>query len=181
MNTPTMSPTEEPVSLDSETQKLLAALERDRRRVQDDQDAIRTQEQNLREYEARLRALQEEIDRLRPRQSAGGSASGLGGHGMSGSSSDPVLPAGWEKLHRARELLEAEQAHLRDDRMAVHDREAAVKSREEVVTLREKQLAEREAVLAAGAKPSAARADQMSSLAKLTRTPFHLARLVLRG
>jgi hypothetical protein len=62
---------------------------------------------------------------------------------------DPALHDAWEKLHRAREIFEAEQAHLRNDRFAIRDQEVALKRGEEALAQREERLATFEAAFAA--------------------------------
>lgn len=167
-------------------EKWAATVAEERRRLQEDQEALREREINLREYEARLRALQAEIEAVR---SPAPSADTAGRHeknhaGVSrspcpapSSETDTTLHTGWEKLHRAREILEAEQNHLRDDRIAMRELESAVKRREEAVSAREVQLAEREALLVA-AMPELAAAPQ-SAISRLTTAPFKIARAVL--
>jgi hypothetical protein len=173
--------------------KWAATLAEERRRLLDDQEALRERESNLREYEARLRGWQAQLDA--GRASAIPAAEGLRSSlpGMSYTPAGPStnvdtgLQAAWEKLHRAREILEAEQTHLRDDRIAIREMDAAVKRREEAVTARETQLAEREALINA-AMPSVtttaepAHPEQsMSAVSRITRAPFDLARSVFGG
>ena len=47
------------------------------------------------------------------------------------------VQAAWEKLHRARELLEAEQNHLRDERTVLFDQQHDLKRRADAVATRE--------------------------------------------
>jgi DNA repair exonuclease SbcCD ATPase subunit len=182
-------------------EKWAVTLAEERRRLQEDLEALREREANLREYEARLRALQSEIESGRSAALApapGHSASGLPAGGRTASSpltslgrsasrapfEDAALQAAWEKLHRAREILEAEQNHLRDDRIAVREHEQAVKRREQAVAVREAQLAEREALVRAAVPPTAAEVaevDEESAVSRLTTAPFKIARAVLRG
>lgn len=177
-------------------EKWAATLAEERRRLQEDQEALREREANLREYEARLRSLQLEIEASRtipPTAPAGlklaaqanGSAaqrSGVTAGPFQRPSSrapftdDPALQTGWEKLHRARELLEAEQTHMRDDRIGLREMEAALKRREEAVAAREAKLVEREALIVA-----ASTAAEQSAMSKMTQAPFKMARAVLRG
>lgn len=170
--------------------KWAAALAEERRRLDDDQRALRERETNLRDYEARLRAWQDEIDasRVAVEQAAAvapasGRASATTAPYVRPSSRTPfaddtALQAAWEKLHRARELFEAEQVHLRDDRTAMREREAAVKQRETALAQREAQLAEREALVAAALANSQPVASEHTLPAgtRLTRSPFDMAR-----
>lgn len=178
-------------------EKWAATLAEERRRLQEDQDALREREANLREYEARLRSLQAEIEAGRAVPATHGSAASRPAattvtqapfqrpSSRAPFTDDVALQAAWEKLHRARELLEAEQTHLRDDRIAIRELEAAVKRREEAVAHREARLVEREAlVLAAMSEKeiaAATPAPEASAVSKLTTAPFKIARAVLRG
>jgi DNA repair exonuclease SbcCD ATPase subunit len=168
-------------------EKWAAALAEERRRLLEDQEQLREREENLRRYEARLRSLQEEIEAGR----GGGPAGRSGGTAASGVrvmsrapfGDEAALMAGWEKLHRARELLEAEQAHLREDRLAIRDQEQQVKKREAAVTAREQALAARESQIEAIAVADAPVASEhtLSAVTRLTRVPFDMARSVFGG
>ena len=169
-------------------EKWAAALREERRRLMEDQEALREREQNLREYEARLRALQEEFTTNRQTKSA------VPADASPKVLFRPMLPLlsgntealkmAWEKLHRTRELLAAEQAHVREDRHALREQETAVKRREEAVAAREQALAEREAYMTAELTSSGAlSADEhpASAVSRLSRMPFDLARSVFGG
>lgn len=164
-------------------EKWAATLAEERRRLQEDQDALREREHNLREYEARLRGWQAEIDAGRsatipPQTTAAGTVVTPANRASRAPfAEDPALQAAWEKLHRAREILEAEQLHLRDDRMAVREMENMVKKREEAVALQESKLAAREALVAA-ATPAPKKGEDASAMSRLTRAPFDMARSV---
>ena len=142
-----------------------SALAEERRRLDDDLAALRESEDNLRAYEAHLRAQQDKIEENRsPAPLVSPAASSFSPF----SPTDLTLQSAWEKVIRARELLEAEQAHLRDDRLQ----------------MREDTLAARESVLNAGLSPSspvAPATTAFSSMTKFTLAPFNLARSVLRG
>lgn len=172
-------------------EKWAATLAEERRRLQEDQEALREREANLRDYEARLRALQLEIEtgreqtgKLKP-IAPGAPVTSLRPAtnipfqrptSRAPFVDDSVLQTGWEKLHRARELLEAEQTHLRDDRIALREFEANLKRREEAVSLREARVAEQEAMIAA-CVPAA----DNSAVARITAAPFKIARAMMRG
>lgn len=173
------------------TDKWAATLAEERRRLQEDQDALRERETNLREYEERLRNWQAQLDAGRMGVVTGAQGMRAMVPGLSFTpavapkvvSDDAALQAGWEKLHRAREIMEAEQNHLRDDRIVLREMEAAVKRREEAVAAREAALAEREKlVLAAMPTPDCVPPipveEPESSVARFTRAPFDLARSV---
>ncbi|MBL9187873.1 MAG: hypothetical protein JNK23_10365 [Opitutaceae bacterium] len=153
------------------SEKWAASLAEERRRLQEDQDALRERETNLREYETRLRILQAEIEAGRtvppmpvPKPAvkttppAVSAPAGLNGFQRPSSRApfgdDPALQAAWEKLHRAREILEAEQKNLRDDRISLQDLETMLKQRMHELTEREAIVAQREAILAAAAAPA---------------------------
>lgn len=161
-----------------------ATLAEERRRLLEDQEALREREQNLRSYEARLRALQEEIEAGRRAPTATVPPTVASRSSRVPFGDETALPAAWEKLHRARELMEAEQAHLREDRHAMREQEAAMKRREEAVAAREAAVAEREALLpptaADGSEPVAGE-HTMSAVTRLTRVPFNMARSVFGG
>lgn len=176
------------------SEKWAATVAEERRRLQEDHDALREREANLREYEARLRAWQAELDAGRgPSASQPPSAAGaVTAAPFQRPSSrvpfadDAALQAAWEKLHRARELLEAEQNHLRDDRIVMHDQAEALKRREEALAAREAALVEREALVnqalhgGAEALPAASEPSK-SAMTRLTRAPFDMARSVFGG
>jgi len=174
-------------------EKWAATLAEERRRLQEDQEALRERESNLREYESRLRILQADIEAARavPTFAHGPATTGSRApisHFQRPTSRAPFtddagLQAAWEKLHRAHELFEAEQAHLRDDRIAISELADAVKRREEAVAARELRLAEREALVAAAIPEIVAKAPEpgLSAVSKLTRGPFNLARSVFGG
>lgn len=180
-------------------EKWAATLAEERRRLLEDQDALREREENLRAYESRLRALQAEIE------------AGRAGHAPAAAhapvapavrhtapvfqrpasrapfADDGALQAAWDKLHRARELLEAEQSHLRDERIAQREHDAALKQRAADLAAREARLAEREALVAAALPPDAeasaavADAPHAGGVSRFTSAPFKIARSVFGG
>lgn len=176
-------------------EKWAATLAEERLRFQEDQEALREREENLREYESRLRMLQVEIE-------AGRNAAATQAAYVAPTSKstppifqrpssrtpfgeDPALQAAWEKLHRAREILEAEQKNLRDDRIAIREMELMVKRREQDVSEREARLAEREALVTAAmpatAEPVVDGHPHVSAVSRITRAPFDMARSVFGG
>ena len=169
------------------TEKWAATLAEERRRLHEDQEALREREANLREYESRLRALQAEIEAGRAPSSASlpppaSIASSSPRNTTIPFQDDPALQAAWEKLHRAREILEAEQNHLRDDRIAMRELQSTLKVREETVAEREARVAEREALITAALPREQAAAEHtMSAVTRLTRVPFDMARNVFGG
>lgn len=194
MNSPITFPPAAPVLklARPSAEKWAATLAEERRRLQEDHDALREREANLRDYEARLRNLQAEIEASRAAPApAGRPAAGratVTPFRVSASrtpfTDDPALAAGWEKLHRARELLEVEQLHLRDERVTMHDQLESLKHREARVAEREAQLAAREAALAHVVEPEPepiAGEHTISAMTRLTTAPFRMARSVLRG
>lgn len=150
-------------------------LTADRQRLEADLAALHEREENLRAYEEHLRAMQAEIDARRVPES---------------STSVSPFPAGelslqtaWDKLIRARELLEAEQTHLRDDRLALQAersefkrQQATLAAREQAVTAREQALTNPEPVL----EPMAGQ-HTIGAASRFTFSPFALARSVLRS
>src|SRR4051812_37070885 len=129
-----------PVTDPTELAANAAALELERRRIKEDSEALQLREENLREYEARLRALQTEMDTGRGGQTARSAVPFPARSIAPFSHDDAGLEAAWQKLHRAREITEAEQAHLRDDRLAMRALEADLKQREVAVAAREARV-----------------------------------------
>jgi DNA repair exonuclease SbcCD ATPase subunit len=171
--------------------KWAAKLADERRRLEEDHEALRVREENLREYEARLRSLQEDIEahRLAPAPAAAAPARTASPFVRPSSrtpfESDAALQTAWEKLHRARELLEAEQTHMRHERVIAQDKENELKHREKAVSEREQHIAERERLLIEAVTASAVEESQpivaehtMSAVTRLTRAPFDMARSV---
>ncbi len=160
----------------------LEALER--HNLDQDHEALRDREANLRDYEARLRLWQAQIESsLQPPVAQYVPPVALGrAPSISPFEGDTALQAGWEKLHRARELLEAEQAHVRDDRLNLKETAVILKRHEESLNAREAALAQREAVLAAAlAAQQAEPAKQPSAILRFTQSPFNLAKSVFGG
>lgn len=168
-------------------EKWAATLAEERLRLQEDQDSLRERETNLREYESRLRMLQAEIEAGRTIASATNapivtqrSTPPMFQRPSSRApfTDDPALQVAWEKLHRAREILEAEQKNLRDDRVSIREQEVMVKQRLE-------EIAEREALVAAATPPPTApvvaAAAPVSAVTRFTRVPMDLARSVFGG
>ena len=170
--------------------KWAATLNEEKLRLQEDQDALREREENLREYESRLRSLQAEIEAGRtfsaaPMPMVSRSTPSLFQRPSSRSpfADDAGLQAAWEKLHRAREILEAEQKNLRDDRITIREQEVLIKRRETEVAEREARVAEREALIAVAAPvvTSVEATPAESTVSRLSRVPFEMARSVFGG
>jgi len=165
-----------------------ATLAEERRRLQEDHDALRVREENLRNYESRLRALQDQIEADRSAAATAEQTQFLPRRAETKApfEADPALQAAWEKLHRARELLEAEQNHMRDERLAAREKENEMKRREAAVTKREGWVVDRERLIAEAtpiideAQPIAAE-QTMSAVTRLTRGPFNMARSMFGG
>src|SRR3954462_5598190 len=155
MNSTITFPSPEPtLKLPRAAEKWAATLAEERRRLQEDHEALRSREENLREYETRLRALQAEIEAGRAAAVAAAPAPAPAPVRVtqvpfhrtpSGTpfADEAALHAAWEKLHRARELFEAEQTHMREDRILIHDKMETIKRRETELSEREARLAER--------------------------------------
>ena len=185
MNAPITFPPAAPVLklTRAPAEKWAATLTEERRRLQEDQEALRERESNLRDYEARLRTLQTEIEAGRGAPAADSRPTAVPFARPTSKApfaDDAALQAAWEKLHRAREILEAEQAHLRDDRVVLRDQQTEVKRRLEAVAVREARVLEREEMIAAAQEPIAAE-HTMSAMTRLTRGPFEMARAVFGG
>lgn len=148
--------------------------------VASDLEALRACEENLRAYEARLRAWQTELEQahqqIAPRASA---QPWLRRTEVSA----PAPHDAWQKLLRARELLEVEQKNLRDDRITLQGYEQQLRERETRLAEREARVTAREQALAAvAARPEApaapVRAKPAKAIDSLTRAPFALAKSV---
>ena len=99
-----------------------------------------------------------------------------------GDSSNPygyaALQAAWDKLYRARALLEAEQAHLRDDRIALQGELDALEVRRQAVIAREMRVQQMELSAALDKEEAEDAKETQSTMSKLTRAPFEMARQV---
>ncbi len=135
---------------------------------------LHAREDNLRAYEEHLRGWQAQIDAARASAPARRSSQ----HPFIPPASvfpreDMGLHGAWEKLHRARELLEAEQKHLVDDRLLLREQEEALKQREAALVQREQRLVAREQAV-----PPAKKKKEPSTMETLTRAPFAMAKSV---
>lgn len=158
----------------NEARSTLPADVEERRRLEEDHAALRERELNLRDYEARLRTWQAQIENGFSHPAPQRSAPSAEG--------EAALYAAWDKLHRARELLEVEQAHLLDDRLNLKEAAAGLKRREEAMTAREARLIEREDQLAAAQAAFQAENEKVpSAMARLTQAPFAMAKSVFGG
>lgn len=164
---------------------LLGRLETEtRRQLESDFEALREREANLQRYEARLRTWQEQLDGRSASKNSGGMASSDAPFGgtHSATATDSEICAAWDKFHRARALLQAEQNQLRDERMAFRDAKADMDRREADITTRETRLAERELLLkiAVGATTEDERKSP-SAMKRLTSAPLSAAKSVFGG
>lgn len=157
----------------------------ERHNLDQDHEALRDREANLRDYELRLRTWQAQIESgLQPPPAAHYIAPISLGRipSISPFEGDAALQVGWEKLHRARELLEAEQAHGRDDRLNLKETAALLQRHEAALMAREASLAQREAILAAAtAAQLAETVKPTSAILRFTQSPFTLAKAVFGG
>jgi hypothetical protein len=97
---------------------------------------------------------------------------------VSGPYGTASLQEAWDKLYKARAILEAEQNHLRDDRIALQGEIEALIAREQAVAARELRIQQVElAAELTRADEEEARASE-SPFARLTLAPFRIARSV---
>jgi hypothetical protein len=89
-----------------------------------------------------------------------------------------ALQAAWDKLYRARAILEAEQAHLRDDRIAIQGELDSLDAREQAVAARELRIRQIELQAALAQAEAEDERESESTISKLTKAPFHMARSV---
>jgi len=111
-----------------------------------------------------------------------GSSSPFGSSDSSSPYGQTALQAAWDKLYRARSILEAEQAHLRDDRIVIQGDLESLEMRERAVAAREmriKQL-ELQAVLDLQEQDEREERESHSAFSKITRAPFDIARSVFK-
>jgi thioesterase domain-containing protein len=92
--------------------------------------------------------------------------------------SHSALQVGWDKLYKARSILEAEQAHLRDDRIVLQGEFDLIQQREQDVAARELRIQQMEYQMQLAIADAQAEKDNESALSKLTRAPFDMARSV---
>ena len=95
-----------------------------------------------------------------------------------GQHSPAALRAAWDKLYRARAILEAEQAHLRDDRIAIQGELDALDAREQAVAAREEQLRAYEQQLALARQAVLDERESESAITRFTKAPFSMAKSV---
>lgn len=150
----------------------------ERLRLEAEWQALREREENLRAYEAQLRAMQADLDGRREPESTTSVSPFPAG--------ELSLQAAWDKLIRARELLDAEQAHFREDRLAMKAEMAEFTRRLANLAAREEAVVARERVLLvadAGGRAAEPMAGEhtMSVMTRLTRNPFDFARSVFRS
>jgi hypothetical protein len=98
--------------------------------------------------------------------------------GVPGSTVQSALQQSWDKLYRARAILEAEQAHLRDDRISMQGDFDALQAREQALLAREQRIQQLELQTALDRAEEADAQAQGSALSRLTRAPFDMARSV---
>jgi hypothetical protein len=111
-----------------------------------------------------------------------GSSSPFGSSDSSSPYGQTALQTAWDKLYRARAILEAEQAHLRDDRIALQGEVESLEMRERSVAARETRIRQLElqAVLDLQEQDEREERESQSTLSKLTRAPFEIARSVFK-
>jgi hypothetical protein len=91
---------------------------------------------------------------------------------------ETALEAAWDKLYRARTLLEAEQVHVRDDRIALQGVLDEIIRREEAVSARELAIQHLELSKTLDREEAADKEEERSTISKLTQAPFDIARSV---
>lgn len=134
-------------------------------RLIQDLEELREREENLRAYENRLRAMQDEFESGRQ----------AGALKIPSPQNSPLahvsgVDEAWRKLHRARELLEVEQKHLVTERLCLRAEKETLQKREAVVTERENRL---QAVVE---RLHAKEEKSKQGLLGFTRAPFNLAK-----
>lgn len=146
--------------------------------IADELAEMRRREANLAEYESRLRVWQSQLDAQS--RSRGETSNPFIRPAANTMADDPVLTSAWGRLYRARELLEAEQRQMRDDRIAHRDAELALKRREAELDAREARLTERERAVEATLAGIEAR-KVGAVVRRLTRAPFVAAKTMFKS
>jgi hypothetical protein len=100
------------------------------------------------------------------------------GHNSADPYGHAALRAAWDKLYRARSLLEAEQTHVRDDRIAIQGEIEALCRREDAVAAREAHIQQLELKQTLEKQEAEDVKESRSTIAKLTQAPFDMARSV---
>ncbi len=158
----------------SRIQHLSTQLAQERRRWHEDLDLLREQETNLRDYESRLRNLQAQLEADRVLWFSARPQS------RSPFNDDAAVKAAWEKLQRATDLLEAERAVFRDDRMAMRELEVEIKRREAKLEEMSAKLGEHEKRMKELPGVSHSRHGAPATAVKaLSKAPFEMAKSLL--
>jgi hypothetical protein len=89
-----------------------------------------------------------------------------------------ALQSAWDKLYRARSILEAEQAHVRDDRIVLQAEVEALEAREQAVASRELRIRQIELQMALLKEEEKDERESASAIVRMTRAPFEIARSV---
>lgn len=165
---------EEAARLQHETVRLA----RERRRWHDDLDLLREQEKNLRDYEVRLRQVQAQLEADRVLWFSARNPAA-----PSPFADDPALKDAWQKLQRATELLEAERANFRDEKLLFAEHQTELKRREEKARDLMAKIEERNAL--PPPPPSQASPNALgvaaSAVKSFSRAPFEAAKAVFSG
>lgn len=151
------------------TEKDVAIIVAQWRQVQIVREDLALREANLLSYEQHLVAWQQAIQAARVAcvSRSEPPAGALPAH-------EALNPA-WDRLKRAEEILEAEQAHLCDDRLQLRDVARALQEREAAVAVREAELHEREKALAAAEPTATVEPEEI-----VPEPAVNVARLILR-
>ncbi len=120
-----------------------AAIAQERRRWHEELDQLREREDNLRSYEQRLRTMQAQIENERVNRPAS-TADGGSANQIDRAEQEALLRAEWEKVHRAKQVIEAEAALHRDERMTLQELEKQIRQREERLRQLDQQIAAHE-------------------------------------
>jgi len=96
-----------------------------------------------------------------------------------------ALQGAWDKLYRARSILEAEQAHIRDDRIALQGEIDALGAREQAVAARELRIRQIELQSALLKEEEQEEREEMEGEGRILHckdhTRFHLLRRYPHG
>lgn len=153
----------------------ISQLEKMRAQIMSDMEAMRAQEHNLKAFEARIR------DSMPPMPMAGSrppfeSSGSRPAFETRSNNSNSGFDGDWEKMQRARALLEAERRSLTDERLVLREERDILKQREENLKQREDAMKQREAQVALREQKAAAATEELPPTKPVSRTPFEAAR-----
>jgi hypothetical protein len=153
----------------------ISQLEKMRAQIMSDMEAMRAQERNLKAFEARIRDSMPPMPMMgsRPPFETSGSRPAFE---TRTTNSNPGFDGEWEKLQRARALIEAERRSLTDERLVLREERDILKQREENLRQRDDAIKARETQVALREQNLSKPAVDSASAKATSRTPFEVAK-----